>query len=430
MSASDNDSLPTVVVPSPTLKAACSPAAIATLYIAALAGRFTLSRAGVDVDPWLDDARIWLCAPAVAAAVGWRYSRTHGPTPRRWTPAARALACLLALYTLSAGWSVPPARLADRLTDLAALGILLACAATVSAVDGERAAQLMLRLAWGAGLVYACAGIVAGGGDQGRYAALGGGPNVFVRVVAVGVLAAVALALSARPGCRWWWLAPVPLLILAAVLSGSRGGVAALAATAVLVLPVAARGRLSVGALVGACAAMALAGCITWRLAGERAADVTARYGVTALEGNGYSNRPDLLARAQAIFAEHPIAGGGLDAYWARGGWLINMGYPHNIVANIAVDVGLLGLTAAAAAVWLFWRAGRPWHRMPLERLGCAAAAVYILLASQFSGDLYDTRMAWIFAVFAVNRARRHPPEEPCLPPSPKLRPGRHRVPR
>jgi hypothetical protein len=80
-------------------------------------------------------------------------------------------------------------------------------------------------------MLYFAAAMVAGPGDQGRYSAFGGGPNVFVRVVLVGALSAPPLYL--RKG-RMIILLAIPFLAVGAVLSGSRGGLLA-GATVLLV---------------------------------------------------------------------------------------------------------------------------------------------------------------------------------------------------
>jgi O-antigen ligase len=195
----------------------------------------------------------------------------------------------------------------------------------------------------------------------------------------------------------------MPILLLATALSGSRGGVAALAAVALLFLVPAARGRLRPRQLIGLALGLAAGGCVAWRLAEKQT--VTNRYGLETIEEGGFSHRPQLLERALEIFVQHPLVGAGMDGYYANGGWTIGMGYPHNIIAQLAVDVGVAGLFAAFAACWFWRRETRPWSRLPAERLGCAAVAVYIAIASMFSGDLYDGRMAFIFAVFAANHA-------------------------
>jgi hypothetical protein len=37
--------------------------------------------------------------------------------------------------------------------------------------------------------------------------------------------------------------------------------------------------------------------------------------------------------------------------------------------------------------------------------IGCAILALYVVVDSLFSGDYYDSRFAWVYAIVAVNRA-------------------------
>src|SRR5699024_267409 len=69
---------------------------------------------------------------------------------------------------------------------------------------------------------------------QGRLVAFGGGPNVFVRIVALGCIGVVALAIV-RSASQWMFLLLlVPLLGVAGILSGSRGGVLGLGVSAMM----------------------------------------------------------------------------------------------------------------------------------------------------------------------------------------------------
>lgn len=381
-----------------------SRAAVTVLFVAALAGRFPLNRAGLDV-AGIADVRVWGCGLAIGAAFLWRTSRTRGSGVRRWPPSAIWMCAIIFTIALSAFWAPPRARLPERLADLAALAVLVAVAVSVSAVNSTQAARWMLKLMLAAGVVYAVAGIAAGGGTQGRYSAFGGGPNVFVRVVGMGLIAAAVLALGAGPRRRWLLLSAVPLLATAAVLSGSRGGLLSLTAAVAMFVPAFAKGRLRPGHLIAATAGVVLLGVGAWEFAGRRAATVTERFGVEGWQLSDYSRRPELLARCWDIFAASPVTGGGMDAFWVRHGWAMGIGYPHNFVAAVASDAGIVGVAVMAAAVLAWWLDGRPWMRMAPERLGCATAAVFVALASLFSGDYYDTRFAWVLAIVAVNRS-------------------------
>ena len=51
--------------------------------------------------------------------------------------------------------------------------------------------------------------------------------------------------------------------------------------------------------------------------------------------------------------------------------------------------------------------------------LGFGLAALFVLVASMFSGDYYDSRLLWFFLGVAVVAARRTSPERRADPPAP-----------
>jgi O-antigen ligase len=192
------------------------------------------------------------------------------------------------------------------------------------------------------------------------------------------------------------------MLAVAAVLSGSRGGllafvVAGLALVVLLVRP------LRSSALFGCAAAV---GLTIWYGLPHLAADssfVSQRYSLAELQGNDFSNRLPLLSDAWAIFTSHPWVGGGMDVFYGDVGRYVGLDYVHNFPAAVAAETGILGVVAMLLCLGVLLRAGKPWRSMSPDRVGCAVLALYIAVESLFSGDYYDTRFAWVYAIVAVN---------------------------
>jgi O-antigen ligase len=368
---------------------------ITALFVVALAGRFSLDNG--DKSSYIpSDLRVVGCLLLLVGALFWLPRPEERQPGRRTIPASLVLACaLIGLQLLSAFWSPPGARTGQVVWDLTALLILVFATAVVARIDPARAARVMLGLALLAAIVYALAALAAGPQIEGRYSAFGGGPNVFVRVICMGVIASVTLAARGR---RWPLLVPLPLLLLAAALSGSRGGLLALAVSLVAFIILFAKRR-RIAYLAGTAFAGALLTFLAWMFFRPLLAPlIENRYSASGLERGDFSTRPQLLRSAWSLFLDHPLIGNGLDAFYATFG----IGYPHNYLAALASEGGIVAVGLAGIVAVQWWRDGRPWSSVSLEQKACAVIAIYVATASQFSGDYYDTRFMWIFGALAV----------------------------
>ncbi|TYB38701.1 O-antigen ligase family protein [Micromonospora sp. AP08] len=373
---------------------------LTAVFVVALAGRFSLDRAGLPI-PGGGDLRKPLCAALLGVAILWQVIRTTRGEAGPWPRLFLAFSALVGFQLLAALWAPWGARVDQATWDLVFLWVLVLVTVAFSAGDPRRAATVLLVLMLVAGVVYAVGALQAGPQSQGRYSAFGGGPNVFVRVVSLGVIASVTLALRSR---RWWLLLPLPLLGAAAVLSGSRGGLVALVGAAVIFFVFFARRRASI--LIGTVLVGGLVSWTVWTAIGETVTSVAAtRYSSTGIESSDFSARPELLSAAWEMFLSHPLTGAGLDSFNAT----VGIGYPHNYLAGLAAETGVIAVGLLVFAICRWWRDGRPWSAAPKEQIGCAVGAIYILLASMFSGDYFDTRFFWILAVVAVQRSVRRP---------------------
>ncbi|MGS2618169.1 O-antigen ligase family protein [Micromonospora sp. LZ34] len=365
------------------------------LFVVALAGRFTLDRAGLSIYNG-QDLRIPACLGLLGVTLVWHVSQTVRGRAQPWPRFFLVFSALIGVQMLAFLWAPFGARTDKALWDLLTLWILVLVTTALTVGNPRRAARVLLVLMLVAGIAYALGALAAGPQSQGRYSAFGGGPNVFVRVVAMGLIASIALAVLSR---RWWLLSPLPLLGTAAVLSGSRGGLVALVGAAMIFFVFFARRRASI--LLGTVLVGGISAWLVWAAVGERFASVAeTRYSSAGIESSDYSTRPELLSAAWRMFLEHPLAGAGLDSFYAA----IGFGYPHNYLTAVAAETGLIGLGLLVFAICRWWWDGRPWSLIPKEQIGCAVAAIYILLTSMFSGDYFDTRFFWILAAVAVQQ--------------------------
>jgi O-antigen ligase len=229
-----------------------------------------------------------------------------------------------------------------------------------------------------------------GSGGGARLAVLGGGPNIFARLM--GLFSLGALYFWHRRGQTWLWIPMAATGVLLALLTGSRGGTAAIIA-GVLTFLVVGRIPLRRLALLSLLATVAVLGVITLTPLGkalsrsmeERFLRLTLNYeGGSDTESKVYlSGRETLYASAYALALDNPVAGAGLAAFPALGLGV----YPHNLFLEVFCEGGALLRSALR---------GR--QRIDGATVG---AVVLVLLGSQSSGDLYDTRALFLLMVMS-----------------------------
>lgn len=251
-------------------------------------------------------------------------------------------------------------------------------------------------------IVFGLAGLAGGGLGAERMTAFGAGPNVYVRIVGVGAVIGTFLAL--RTG-RLVWFAAASFLVCTAILSGSRGGMLALAVALLLAGAIGVRwlveSRRLMAFLIGA--VVVLLGIVA--LLGDVLEEVIfQRFGEQLLENGQTAGRGDLYQAGLELWADGPLVGRGIGSFAALYGH--GYSYTHNIVLDVLVDGGVLGLLLLLIAVLAPGpRVLRP--RGGLEAPLAATLGMLILVASQFSGTYYDTRFAWFFLGLACVAASR-----------------------
>jgi O-antigen ligase len=372
------------------------------VFVVMLGGRFTLDRLG-DFPSW--DLR-W----AALIVVGLLY--LIGATSNRSRADDSRTGSMFVLFLAWAGWMIASAGWAPRDARYSAVALdfaLLIAFVWIGWGVAARVSRRVLISVWWwlyiAGWVYLAGALAAGPGVQGRYAAFGGGPNVFVRVEVLAFLA--ALVLAATLGKRWV-LVGLPAFLVGAVLSGSRGGLLAMAVMLLVgAVPLGRRlGRRTMGIL--AVGAVPLLAGIAYFHDPAWVAFARERY-LEQTVAQGYdSGRSSLVQRALELFDDHLWFGTGLDGFFALQGVQTAAEYPHNLVVATAAEGGLIGLgllvAAVGAGIVALYRA-RPLDSISL---GFALGALFVLVASQFSGDYYDSRLLWFLLGLAVIAARKN----------------------
>lgn len=227
----------------------------------------------------------------------------------------------------------------------------------------------------------------ATGGAE-RLAVLGGGPNVFGRMM--GLLCIGSLYFWRRKGGPWFVASTVMAAVLV-VLSGSRGGMISVAASVAAFFFFERLDARKV--LVFTTGALAFGLAVTFGTSVGRNAIETYEVRVNQLmikEGHT-SGRTDIYKDAYALGLKYPVFGAGLAGFPGLGLGV----YPHNFFLEEFCEGGVVGLALLGLLFVLFTK------QVLLKRRdvdgATVAAFVLMLLTSQFSGDLYDSRAVFMF---------------------------------
>ncbi len=374
----------------------------AVLVLVAIGGRYTLDRAGLADLAWVDLRVIGLIVALVVLVIDLarRPKRMPAHRPEGWL----IVAMLFFLFQIaSALWSPPGARSGAQTLDLVLEAALTVALYLYTLGDPAVVVKTLFFLFFLTSLVFALGALLlTSPGEQGRFAAFGGGPNVFVRIEVLGIIAAVALN---RLTGRRLPLFLIPLFLLAAVLSGSRAGLGAGAAVGAVALWEVRR-TIKPGVVVGSVAVLAVATALTIAFAPPSFTSLfETRFVQQTVQQHYVSDRTSIWQDALGLFFNHPIAGTGLDGFYGLIGKNQQIEYPHNYLLGVAAEGGMIGLGLLLAAVAMCARTIMKNHGHPRETALASAAAVYVALSSLFSGDYYDARLAWLFAAVAAASA-------------------------
>jgi O-antigen ligase len=382
---------------------------IVVAFIAALAGRFTLSRVGLEA-PLIDDVRVplflvvLLCLLLEGHRIGLR--ATAGGY------CVLGIIALHAYQMFSATWTPAGAIVGPMMGDLCAVVFLVLVYHTLAGWDRDHVTRITIYCLHAAAWVYFLAASTGRGhAAGGRWAALGGGPNVFVRIMILGVI--TSLYLYARSGAKLRWLVPIPVFLFGAIASGSRGGLAALGITVVIAL-IAIRPRPRWDQLAKPLAMLSVLSLVLAFTAGRTIAGFVQSRFVEATIGQGYASQRDVLfAYALRLFWQRPWFGTGINGFNA----IANLGegerYVHNLPLSVAAEGGFVGLSLLALAWFGLWHAyiRTPRDQRSPEARTVAYCGIFIGGTCLFSGDYFDARLMWILLVLAAVRpASRFPP--------------------
>ena len=367
-------------------------------------GRWSINRVeSENVIPTLMRPRGWavlgliVCAAALMVPYPGASNRRLGA--RVWL-AALSAAGFLGYMCVTSFWSPETLSASQKFVDL--VQVLLVLAATlVIAVRGdlESVTRSLIKGVVVLTILLAGTGLMAAlHGDGERLAVLGGGPNVFGRLM--GLLAVWGSIRFAQRN------APIPAVLAVAaiallILSGSRGAMVSVVVAVAFGQLVASPGkRLAVSALLG----LGILAVIGLTPLGDAVVDMF-RLRVLELtigEGN-LAHRGEIYRLAMDRGLRYPVLGCGLGSFVSTG-WP----YAHNLFLEAWSEGGIVGVLLVLASVVsgltaILRDAGE-------ERAMLKGWFVLIVVAAQFSGDIFDSRAIFILPLLALASERTGTP--------------------
>lgn len=266
--------------------------------------------------------------------------------------------------------------------------------------------SLLLWIFAGTALLFSGFAVLMSGRLVGELPMLGAGGIGAGRVLGMGALALLYAYL--RYG-RAFFLLPIPPLVAAVLLTGSRAAALALALSLIALLLLESRiARLPArrhkrGSVVKALAlsTVLVAGFLATPYGREIAVNFVLSNTLSEAAGSDVgglylAGRDVIFVDAWQQFSHNAYGGLGLGGYRGPLGEL----YPHNMLLSYAVDAGFIALIGAlvalAWAVIVLIRA-----RSQLANMALVGAS-FFLVASLFAGSYYDARFVWIFLLLGL----------------------------
>lgn len=227
-----------------------------------------------------------------------------------------------------------------------------------------------------------------------RVAVLGGGPNVFGRLM--GFLFIGALYFWRKGERTYYWTSVMVISGILTLLSGSRGSFIALI-FAVFTFFIVERIRLSRLFVLAITAGVITFIILYYTSTGDFMMETYhSRIEKLLIERQYGAGREDLYLDAYNLGIKQPVFGAGLAAFPALG-----LGaYPHNFFLELFSETGMLGLASILSIFFLF--AVKIWKKLKAFDGASVSAFVLILAASQFSGDFYDSRGIFFFLLMSL----------------------------
>lgn len=248
--------------------------------------------------------------------------------------------------------------------------------------------------------------------DSDRLLFPGGGPITFSRLMALGFLLALYVGIRKKTNLV---AALSTVFLIGMFFAGSRGVLAAFVLSSLLtLLAIWLAKRWSIlefrkYLVTFACSSLALY-CLSL-LSASQSGPIASVSRYTDLGVTDTTERDVLFLHAWKLFTQSPLWGVGLDGYRSSFAGtfpdfrISGEMYAHNIFLASLAEGGIVGFSL----IFIFFAVFLMSLRRSLGEsrvLLLASISIFFLLQSQLSGDYYDSRLFWIFAMLAVVDSR------------------------
>jgi O-antigen ligase len=228
----------------------------------------------------------------------------------------------------------------------------------------------------------------------GRAAILGGGPNVFGRIMGLSCIVGLGLILYGRrlPGVI---ILPSALFFL--VLSGSRGAQLSLVLTALVSIILLPEFRSAIRRYLPTLVVASGSAVLVIALTPALADFVYHRFIYMTFIEHHSAGRWGIFLDALYQWNAQPILGDGVGAFNS----ISDFKYPHNIFLEVVAELGILGLVLFLAQVVAIIGAIAGWRPRGSSEIlivPLVMALGFSFLAAQVSGDFYDDRLIWMIS--------------------------------
>jgi O-antigen ligase len=360
-----------------------------------LVGRWSMGRldGSFDTAPIHLQPRVWIIGLLILMVPLTWARRRLALSRRKATPVDAAIILFLGYMLLSALWA-PDTELAyeKAFEVFLLLVVALVFAATRSGFIDEQVEHGFWCAVVLTGVAMASVAIIKT--TSGRVYVPGGGPITFGRNMGMMGIGAVYLSSRYGTGAKPLCVGIVIVSMLLILLCGSRG---ALLSSGVGAIALLITYRASISAKLAAGGAIALVGAVLLfnTNTGREALEVfQSRVIDQTVHNHHLAARDDLWLDALDWTAESPWYGWGLNGYRANS-WT----YPHNIVLEVMVEGGAIGILLLTNIGRVWWKDLRR-NRYRVSRVALAGCAL-ALTAAQTSGDLFDSRGVFLFLALA-----------------------------